>query len=486
MSETSSTLSDLLVPAAARSGQRTPARADARRLAGRLLLAANDVFTIVLASVVVAAVASAVLPPGRVGASAGPVAWAASAVMVLIANGSLGLYEATGRSAVERFRLRVWSALVQPFLVVAVLALLGRTDGRALVTLMVAGCVWLPLSLLAETLVVRWLVARSAWGTRALLIGDAASTVPLATFLLAHPEIGLQPVGLCGAAGTEQAPVAHLGSLAQARSLSNVAEIAIVTLSAGAASLDLAGLPFRRVLVVPEITGLPSLWLRPRALGGGPALEFSNPLQALPNLRAKRLFDLCLAVPLLLLAAPLIGLMALAICIVSPGPVFYMQRRVGWNGKPLQMLKMRTMHIDAEARLQDLLQNDPAAQAEWTRCVKLTHDPRVLPVIGAFMRKLSLDELPQLWNVVRGDMSMVGPRPFPGYHLDRFDAEFQVLRTSVRPGLTGLWQVSERSDADLRQQQMLDTFYIRNWSLWFDLYVALLTVPAVLAPRGAR
>jgi lipopolysaccharide/colanic/teichoic acid biosynthesis glycosyltransferase len=143
------------------------------------------------------------------------------------------------------------------------------------------------------------------------------------------------------------------------------------------------------------------------------------------------------------------------------------------------------MYPDAERMLEAYLDSSPAARIEWDRFCKLKKDPRILPGVGHFLRKTSLDELPQLWNVLKGEMSLVGPRPFPSYHNERFHPEFRALRTQVMPGLTGLWQVAARSDGDLGVQESLDGYYIRNWSLWLDVYLLIRTVQIVLATKGA-
>jgi len=200
---------------------------------------------------------------------------------------------------------------------------------------------------------------------------------------------------------------------------------------------------------------------------------------------AKRLLDVLLAMILLPLAAPIVLAGALLVRLRSPGPAFVRQLREGRDGRPFAMLKLRTMFADAPDRLAAVVAGSPALRDEWARYRCLRHDPRVVPVVGHALRRSSVDELPQLWNVLRGEMSIVGPRPLELDVVPTLPVEAVATRRRVRPGMTGLWQVSGRSEHDLHRLCALDVRYVEAWSLRLDVAILLRTPAAVLGGRGA-
>ena len=242
---------------------------------------------------------------------------------------------------------------------------------------------------------------------------------------------------------------------------------------------------FPHILVIPDLFGLGSLWVEPHDLGGILGLELQHQLLNPLNRFVKRTSDLLLGGFFAALALPLVAVAAIWIKAVSPGPAFFRQEREGRGGQSIHILKLRTMHINAEQMLNRQLDECAEARSEWEQFCKLRNDPRILPGIGTFLRKTSLDELPQLLNILRGEMSLVGPRPFPTYHNARFDEDFRNLRVQMTPGLTGLWQIKARSNGNLDVQASLDSYYVRNWSLWLDLYILIRTVRVVLSASGA-
>jgi len=197
----------------------------------------------------------------------------------------------------------------------------------------------------------------------------------------------------------------------------------------------------------------------------------------------KMAFDQVMAAVLIVLLAPL--LISIAILVRRDGgPALYRHRRIGAGGRPFDCLKFRTMVQHADRVLAHLLETDPAAAAEWARTHKLRDDPRVTRV-GRFLRRSSLDELPQVFNVLRGEMSLVGPRPIVQAEVVRYGEDIDYYY-ETKPGITGLWQVSGRSDTSYARRVKLDVWYVRNWTLWHDVAILLKTIPAVFLQRGAQ
>jgi lipopolysaccharide/colanic/teichoic acid biosynthesis glycosyltransferase len=236
------------------------------------------------------------------------------------------------------------------------------------------------------------------------------------------------------------------------------------------------------VHIEPQLFGFEYLGDPTRNLAGVLGIELRQQLLLRWPRIAKRTLDVVLTVVGGLLVLPVLGLLALMIVLDSPGPVFYPQKRLGRHGSRFEALKFRTMFGDGERRLQQVLDADPDLRAEYEEFHKLTNDPRITR-FGRLLRKYSLDELPQIYNVLTGDMSLVGPRPYLAREIPVMDLQEGII-LRVRPGITGLWQVSDRNVTTFRQRLRMDVEYVRNWSPWLDLYILMRTVGVVLSGAG--
>ncbi len=202
-----------------------------------------------------------------------------------------------------------------------------------------------------------------------------------------------------------------------------------------------------------------------------------------PDVVLSETMHFAIAMAAVIFLLPLMIIVAIAVFAHDGGPIVFAHRRIGKDGKNFPCLKFRSMAVDAEDRLRELLANDPEARAEWEKDHKLRNDPRVTK-LGDFLRRTSLDELPQLFNVLRGEMSLVGPRPIVAAEISKYGKRFQHY-CAVKPGITGLWQISGRNDTTYRARVAMDCIYAKSRSPGLDLAVLLFTVPAVLSRRGS-
>lgn len=397
-----------------------------------------------------------------------------------------------------------WDELGEVLQVLSILALFNAAfafSGKLPLSRLWLFSTWLLALILLPLLraAIHLLISRSRrWQRPYVLLGCGANAGEAARAFASEPLLGyrLQAVLLPAEAGAvsgdlpAEIPRIPLGAdpLATIAQLGNPHVVLALEMDQWQAMEGLVwtlGLRYPHLTIAPPLRGLPIFGLE--------TLHFFSHevfmLRARDNLARpgprimKRLFDLLAATILVLLLSPLLLFLAWRIRRADGGPVFFVQERVGRDGQPFPCYKFRSMVLDAESRLQEYLAAHPGLRAEYERNFKLRDDPRVTS-IGRFLRRTSLDELPQLFNVLKGEMSLVGPRPLLDRELDRY-GEGILLYRQVRPGITGLWQTSGRSETTFAERASLDVWYVKNWSLWYDIVILLRTVKVVFWREGA-
>lgn len=415
-------------------------------------------------------------------------------ILFPLAYALAGLYPPVGINPPEELRRITYTSL-SVFMIIGAGTFIYRTGSDYSRGAFAFAVVLVPLCIsLARALTRHLLAQKPWWGTSVVVFGAAQTGVEVVRSLLRQPGLGLRPVVLLDddsskhGQSVEGVPV--LGGL-------DLASKVVRDYRVSYAILAMPGVPrgrlleifqrygavFRHLVLIPDLFGMGSLWVSTKDLGGMLGLEVRQRL-LMPGPRwTKRALDLLL----LALATPLVLLLGLVVALLirldSPGPVLYSQERIGYQGQRFRAWKFRSMVQNADEVLERYLLKHPELSAEWARDHKLRKDPRVTRV-GRFLRKTSLDELPQLWNIFRGEMSVVGPRPIVQAEVGHYGEQF-ALYLKVMPGLTGLWQVSGRNDTTYQERVSLDAYYVRNWSVWLDLYIIARTAWAVSFSRGA-
>lgn len=374
--------------------------------------------------------------------------------------------------------------------VAALTELMITHDWRALLVAAVLLPVAIVSQLLLRSVTKSLLLKLGWWGIRVVVYGAGLTGRKVLEGVREEPGLGYQVVAFFddnpALIGTEVGGVPVVGPTTEWASDAPMAIVAMPGAPRGTQSVLLDGplSVYRNVILIPELFDIQSLWTRSGDLGGMLGVQINHNLADPLMRRIKRLLSLLLVIGSAPFWVPVCSLVALLIWLEDRASPLYFQERLGLGGVSFKTWKFRTMVPNAEAVLQRHLAENPALQAEWDANFKLKRDPRITRV-GGFLRKTSLDELPQLINVLKGEMALVGPRPLPAYHQHELPERVQRLRWEVRPGMTGLWQVSGRSDAGNEGMIRLDPYYIRNWSVWLDIVILMRTFQAVRRSAGA-
>lgn len=409
-----------------------------------------------------------------------------------------GLYPAVGMSPVEEFR-RLILATTGGFLGMGTLSFYLRdVEAWSRASFGLAWLFALILVPLARELA-RIIFCRAGWwGERTAIIGFGPRGRQIASYLKANPKLGLRPaVVINGFERTTEwtelmsdIPMLFADDLIANRLTAELKDLRTAILVAGEIPADFMQqvidnhwIEFPHLVMVSNDQQLGSLWINPYDIGGILGLEVRQNLLDVWQQRLKRAIDLLLILLFSPVFALLFLILAVAIRLDSKGSIFYRQQRIGRGNRPFEVIKFRTMIDGADQVLDAYLAENPECREEWEANHKLKDDPRITRV-GRFLRRSSLDELPQIINVILGEMSLVGPRPIiqdeVRYYANRFKLYAQVL-----PGITGLWQVSGRNDVNYEMRVQLDEYYVRNWSIWLDLFIFTRTIFAVISGRGA-
>ncbi len=335
----------------------------------------------------------------------------------------------------------------------------------------------------------RFLIKLRLWGCPAVIYGDAEEVPRIVSAFTGVSEIGYMPVGIFSgefAVGEEVQGIKVLGGIEDTTANAPVAIVSLTHFPEKRLTpfLDNTLAGYRKVILLPNIHEDAFSWIIPRNFGGLIGLEVTRNLMRPLAGKIKTWVEFLIVLATLPFWLPLLLLFSLLIFTIDKHNPFYVQTRYGRLGKPFKTIKFRTMPLDADEILKKTLAADPELNAEWESNYKLENDPRVTP-LGRQLRRYSLDELPQLINVLMGQMSLVGPRPLPDYHQKSLSGDVKTPRNQVKPGMTGLWQVSGRSSLCLTDMEKWDTYYVRNWSVWLDLIILGRTIHSVLSSRGA-
>ncbi|WP_186775304.1 exopolysaccharide biosynthesis polyprenyl glycosylphosphotransferase [Rubripirellula tenax] len=426
-----------------------------------------------------------------------PGVWRQLPAMLMLQLGLISLhqlYPGAGISPVHELRGIVRSTILAVLFLSGMNLIFGELPRIEFVSFACTGLVVAATLPIARYLARHWLSRTSWWGVRTVLIGLQHDCERLRSRMMSRSSSGLVIVGsvdvsesvannptISDVRSSIENPGDHreTDEACRVASLKNAPVVAIASRSC----VDLAG---RLVFQFPMLI----------SVGDSVSCEDENPLfeiyttrSSMPFLRliprlCKRTLDLVICIPALIVLAIPMAIIAIAIKRKSPGPVFYGPERIGQHGKTYRCWKFRSMFVDANKMLQEKLESDPVARAEWDRDTKLKDDPRVIPGVGNLIRRWSLDELPQLWNVFLGQMSLIGPRPIADYEVVRYQKHYYEY-TQMLPGITGLWQVSGRNDTSYETRVFLVHSYAANWSLWLDAWILIKTPVIVLTRRGA-